>query len=319
MLESVEAAGRRGNVSVLLLMLADLYAADGHDDDAREALRRARENRGLTTAGHRRHRSQAAPPGVADATRRQPRSHAHPTSWAKHAVMATTVQPRPRRGPSASSGWSWDGRGDVGPPCLPGSSDAGRRDDRMGPARARRPHRAAGGTAVVEVRATSLGVRALWCLAVGVAPVADGSLHANTWMTTGRPGTGITGLAAAVAGVTFVTLAILVPVVHRDKAPRRGCWLRRFLAPVAALVLVPLVALPWGSSIVQTHVMREAPPTRPIRPTATSSCSPRTASGSAAGTGRPPTARQSSWSRAPRVPAEPCSHTLRCSADTGTG
>ena len=46
MLESVEAAGRRGNVGVLLLMLADLYAADGRDDDARTALHRAREEPG---------------------------------------------------------------------------------------------------------------------------------------------------------------------------------------------------------------------------------------------------------------------------------
>ncbi len=46
MLESVEAAGRRGNVGVLLLMLADLYAADGRDDDARKALHRAREEPG---------------------------------------------------------------------------------------------------------------------------------------------------------------------------------------------------------------------------------------------------------------------------------
>ena len=46
MLESVEAAGRRGNVGVLLLMLADLLAADGRKDDARHALRRAREEPG---------------------------------------------------------------------------------------------------------------------------------------------------------------------------------------------------------------------------------------------------------------------------------
>lgn len=107
------------------------------------------------------------------------------------------------------------------------------------------------------------GVRALWCLAVGIAPVADGSLHVKTWMTTGRLGTDVTGLAAAVAGITFVTLAIVVPVVHGDEAPMRGRWLRRVRAPVAALVLVPLVALPWGGAVVQTHPMREAPPTRP--------------------------------------------------------
>ena len=43
LLESIETAGRRGNVAVLLLMLADLFAADGRTDAARDALERARQ------------------------------------------------------------------------------------------------------------------------------------------------------------------------------------------------------------------------------------------------------------------------------------
>jgi hypothetical protein len=46
MLEGIEAVGRRGNVAVWLIMLADLYSAAGRTSAARDALMRAREEPG---------------------------------------------------------------------------------------------------------------------------------------------------------------------------------------------------------------------------------------------------------------------------------
>ena len=107
------------------------------------------------------------------------------------------------------------------------------------------------------------GVRAGWCLTIGVAPVADGFMHVTAAVASGWPGTDAIGLAVAAAGLIVVALALVVPVVHRDEAPTRGRWLRGGLTVIVVLALVPVVALPWGGAVVQTHPVRESLPHRP--------------------------------------------------------
>ena len=107
------------------------------------------------------------------------------------------------------------------------------------------------------------GLRAFWCLAVGVAPAADAALHVASAMSGVGPAPDVTGLAIVASGASLPALAVVVPFVHRAEARRRGRWRRRGLTALALLTFIPLVALPWGGAVVQTHAMPEAPPPRP--------------------------------------------------------
>ena len=118
---------------------------------------------------------------------------------------------------------------------------------------------AAAGAALVFHRLRP-GLRSALALVSGTVVAANGAMHVIHVALVRMDHSDLTGIVAAVAGLTLIGLGVTIPVRHRHEVPgtRARRWTRRLTAVAVGAVVAQLVVAPVVVGLVQTHKFREA-------------------------------------------------------------
>jgi uncharacterized protein len=103
------------------------------------------------------------------------------------------------------------------------------------------------------------GLQSVVAVTAGAVTTTNGAMHVLHVIASDGDARDLTGVLAAAAGASLLTLGIVVPWLRRGehRSSRTRTWGKRAVVVAAATVTIPLVLVPLCVGLVQSHVYRK--------------------------------------------------------------